>query len=423
MRILVPALLLALAAWPALAADRPKEDDIFGGDTAATPVATKASESSSADESGMRSLAKGNPSEETLQIGGTFSTEADYFLQDGVPLEQDKVSNPNILFLYLDSKLESDSRLFARARVFFDPTGLSGGSPGTASLSDPYGFGSGGSENLSVSLQELRLSANIDRKVFFTIGRQKVKYGAAKFFNPTDFLNSQPFNFFLPSDERPGVDMVKMHIPSGTANLYAAGLVGNPTSGNPSGGYFRGELGYDGIEGLLGSGEISLSGFLPRSQPASGPFDLTHVAKAGFDISQAVGELDFYFEGAAGQNSAGDWKDSTSVGATWDIRYGDRSGNTVTLQAEHFQAGALAEYGVFSIYLPGPGSWKDITFIQTNLYNLIDRSGLSRLDVACQFTSQLNGRVYASGHWGDLGGVFHLPGQVAETGTRLDINF
>src|SRR5262249_31304138 len=101
----------------------------------------------------------------------------------------------------------------------------------------------------------------------------------------------------------------------------------------------------------------------------------------------------------------------------------DRSSNTVTLQVEHFQAGALAEYGIFSLYLPGPGNWTDLTFVETNLYNLIDQSGLSRLDTVCQFSERVSGRVYVTGHWGSLGGTFYLPGQMAELGTRLDVNF
>ena len=116
-------------------------------------------------------------------------------------------------------------------------------------------------------------------------------------------------------------------------------------------------------------------------------------------------------------------RDATTVGASWDIRYDDRSSNTVTLQAEHFQVGPYAEYGVFSIYLPGPGTLKDITFVESNLYSFIDRSGLSRLDTVCQFTPQIRGSIYGSAHWGDTGGVFHFVGQVAETGTRLDVSF
>jgi hypothetical protein len=395
---------------------RLSEQQMFGS-PAATPAPVKGkskavpTETAPATPSSVAALAV---TEENLQIGGTLSSEVDYYLQHGVPLTQDTVSNPNVLFLYLDSKLDQDNRVFIRIRAFEDPTGISGGTPSsTASFTNPYGFGAGTSDNLQVSLQELRISANIDHQIFLTLGRQKVKYGAAKFFNPTDFLNSQAFNFFLPTDERPGVDMVKAQFPSGTSNFYLAGLAGNPSTQSPAGGYIREELAYNSFAGILDAGEISLSGFLPKNQPG----------KAGFDISQAVGDLDVYFEGAFGQDSSGNWKDANSVGASWDIRYADRSTNIVTLQAEHFQAGNLAEYGVFSIYLDQPGDWSDITFIETNLFNFIDQSGLSRLDTVYQFTPQVSGRVYVSGEWGHLGGTFYPLGEVAQTGARMDVSF
>jgi len=385
------------------AAERSSEADMFGGNASATPGAKTVSESPAAAEPAAKSLKA--TFEENTQIGGTLSTEGDYYLQDGVPFLNNIGTNPNILFLYLDSKLENDARVFARTRLFYDPTGFSGGSFTTASLTNPYGFGTGTSDNLNISLQELRISANISH--------QKVKYGAAKFLNPTDFLNPTPFNFFLPSDERPGVDMVKMHIPSGTANFYVAGLTGNPTTGSQTGGYFRSEIAYDGVGGLLDSGEISLSGILPKGQ----------FGKAGFDISQAVGELDVYFEGAMGQDTAGNWKDAYSTGLSWQARYADRESNTITFQAEYDKVGSLLDQGVFSLFLPGPGSLQDITFVETNLYSFLDQSGLSRLDTVCQFSERISGRVYVSGHWGQLGGVFHMPGQLAETGTRLDVSF
>lgn len=363
------------------------------------------------DDRGLEPANPSTPVEESLQIGGTLSTEADVFIQEGIPLFDNTTSNPNILFLYLDSKLDNDARVFARGRLFYDPTGVSGGTPGN--LSNPYGVGPGSSDNLKVSLQELRLSVNADRKIFFTFGRQKVKYGAAKFFNPTDFLNSQPLNFFLPSDERPGVDMVKMHLPSGTTNLYAMGLVGTAGTTNPSGGYFRWEYGHNGVEGFLGAGEISVSGYLPRNQ----------AGRAGMDFSQSVGDFDVYFEGATGQDALGEWKAVFTTGASWQVRYADRSSNTLSFQAEYFTAGALAQFGVLSLFLPEPADLKDITFVETNLYSFLDQSGLSRLDTVYNFTPQVNGRLYVSGHWGQLGGVFHMPGQVAEVGTRLDVNF
>jgi hypothetical protein len=353
-------------------------------------------------------------SEETTQIGGTLSTEGDYYFQSGIALGDNITSNPNILFLYLDSKLEDDARVFARIRTFYDPTGVTGGTPNISTLSNPYGFGNGSSDNISISLQELRISANIDQRAFFTIGRQKVKYGAAHFFNPTDFLNPQPFNFFLPTDERTGVDMIKAHLPSGISNFYAAGIFGNPTTGSQSGGYFREELAYDDVAGdFLGGGEMSFSGYLPKNQPG----------KAGFDISQAVGDIDFYFEGAAGQGSDSSWKDAVSAGLDYGIKYGDRDNNTADFLLEYSQAGNLAEFGVFAIQLGAPWGWNDITFLETNLFDFNGQSGLSRLDTVCQFTERISGRIYVSAPWGDQAGAFYLPGSLGQMGTRLDVNF
>ncbi len=411
-----------LAAGFCLAQTRPSEADMFGGGSA-TPSPTASPSASTGDEMAGKPHNLMSSVEENTQIGGTLSTEADAYLQKNIPLDQDVVSNPNILFLYLDSKLENDSRVFARIRTFYDPTGISSGNPTASSYTNPYGFGNGTSDNLSTQLQELRISTNISHEIFFTIGRQKVKYGAAKFFNPTDFLNSQPYDFFLPSDERTGVDMVKMQIPSGTSNLYVAGLTGNPTYGNPAGGYFRGEVGYDSL-GFLESGEFSISGYLPKGQSGRG----------GFDISQGVGDLDVYFEGAAGQNSSGGWEGAFSTGAGWETKYGDRQTETVTFEAEFsdyptvstgssFETFSATQFGIFAIDLAGPGGLTDITFAETNLYDFNGQSGYSRLDTVCQFTNRISGRVYISAPWGSTGGTFNEGSLLAQTGARMDVNF
>ncbi|HEY5039773.1 MAG TPA: hypothetical protein VIJ93_11925, partial [bacterium] len=121
-RILLLIGVVWFAVGVALAADRASEDDMFGGVSStpnpSTPKASaKATQDAGADSRGLEPGGFGsnaNKSEEILQIGGTLSTEADFYIQDGVPFFSNTTSNPNILFLYLDSKLESDSRVFAR---------------------------------------------------------------------------------------------------------------------------------------------------------------------------------------------------------------------------------------------------------------------------------------------------------------------
>ena len=408
---------LLLSPVFASADDRPSENEMFGGTSTTTTPAPTPSTSSSTDTMAGKPHNLLTSAEENTQIGGTFSNEGDYYLTSGVPLLENTAVNPNILFLYLDSKLEDDARVFARIRTYYDPSGLTGGSPNfstSTNLLNPYGFGNGTSDNLTISLQELRISANIAHQVFFTIGRQKIKYGAAHFFNPTDFLNPQPFNFFLPTDERTGIDMIKAQVPSGITNFYAEGIFGNPTTGSQSAGYFREELAYDDVAGdFLGGGEMSFSGYLPKGQPG----------KAGFDISQAVGDFDLYFEGAAGQDAGGNWKDAVSAGFDYSIKYGDRNTNTADFLGEYSQAGNLAEFGVLAVQLGAPWGWNDITFVETNLFDFNGQSGLSRLDVVCQFTERISGRIYGAAPWGQTAGAFYLPGSLGQLGTRLDVNF
>src|SRR5579883_3062178 len=132
--------LLWLVSGFALADDRPSENEMFGGTSS---VATPAPAASSPDTMAGKSHSFLASAEENTQIGGTLSNEADYYLTSGVPLLQNTTVNPNILFLYLDSKLEDDARVFARIRTYYDPSGLTGGNPnfGTnTNLLNPYGF-------------------------------------------------------------------------------------------------------------------------------------------------------------------------------------------------------------------------------------------------------------------------------------------
>lgn len=422
--LLMTSLLLVLGTGTVFAQQRVSEDDIFGGEND-KKMDTSADSQPEVNTADMSTNPKKSALDQNTQIGGSLSSEVDYFLQQGVPLDQNLVSNPNILFLYLDSKLENDNRVFARIRTFYDPTGNSSGSPSASSYTNPYGNGSGNSDYLSIQLQELRLSTNLGHQIFLTIGRQKVKYGTAKFFNPTDFLNTQAYNFFLPSDERVGIDMIRAQVPMGTSNFYATGLPGNPTNGNPAGGYFREEVAYDGVDKFLESGEFSFSGYLPKGQPG----------RAGFDLSQGVGDLDFYFEGALGQTTSGNLEGSFSTDLQWQTRLlTDRQTETLTFNGEYAQfpsIGAnsaflnvpLNQYGVFAINWAGPGSLSDITFVESNIYNINLQTGFSRLDTVCQFTERISGRVYVSAPWGNTGGAFSTSGLQAQSGARLDVSF
>ncbi len=68
---------------------------------------------------------------------------------------------------------------------------------------------------------ELFLDANVERKVYFRVGKQVLQWGRCYFFNPTDLINVERKSFFRRLGAREGVLGAKAHAPFGTrANLY-----------------------------------------------------------------------------------------------------------------------------------------------------------------------------------------------------------
>jgi hypothetical protein len=64
-----------------------------------------------------------------------------------------------------------------------------------------------------VVLDQLWVNFDVDRRIFVTAGKQHVKWGVGKFWNPTDYLHPVPRNPLAVFDERVGTMMVKLHAP------------------------------------------------------------------------------------------------------------------------------------------------------------------------------------------------------------------
>ena len=62
-------------------------------------------------------------------------------------------------------------------------------------------------------LDQLWVNFDVERRVFVTAGKQHVKWGVGKFWNPTDYLHPVPRNPLAVFDERVGTTMVKLHVP------------------------------------------------------------------------------------------------------------------------------------------------------------------------------------------------------------------
>lgn len=304
--------LIAAALIPALASaqDRPNEADLFGSSDDA-PLAGDAGVAAGPEErpdggvdrdrdqlSSGPVVSKFDTAEavsDPLKIGGSLLLFGQGYFQESRPLLEGAFSAPMILDVYLDGRPSDRLRAFANGRLQFDPTYPAGDG---ASSSTTNATGATGTfvgltpatrANPSVFLDQLWLRFDIARRVYFTIGRQKVRWGVSRVWYPTDFLNSRPRDALNPFDVRLGVNAVKVHVPIESLgwNFYAYGLLDgvNVTSTglklNQLGGALRGEF-------VLGPAELGIAGVWQEGRRQ----------RYALDISSALGPVDVYAEAA-----------------------------------------------------------------------------------------------------------------------------
>ena len=191
-------------------------------------------------------------------------------------------------------------------------------------------------------IDQLWLKMDIDRKVFFTIG-QPVRWERAEY-ESTDFVNAQRRDPLAIFDARPGISLLKVHVPfeSTGTNLYAIAQFDDVQTVDEVGGVFR-------IEQTMGPTESSVSVGVRQDQPLRiewsrlsggiGPLELRgeyavihggeRVKWSGqFDLSKSVPEL------PTAQDVSDDWTSQVMASIEWGIAYGDN--DTLFLTAEYF---------------------------------------------------------------------------------------
>lgn len=410
-------LLALLLSAPSLAQERPVEEDLFGAPEPESRFDT-------AEE-------KADP----LAVGGTlylrfFATGREGDRPGEVPL-----SAPALVDGYLDVRPSERVRGMLLARMRYDPVASPGafplaGVPGAAApLSRP---------NPSVDLDQLWIRFDLARTAFLTVGKQHLRWGASRFWNPTDFLSPQPKDALAVFDPRLGANMVKLHLPweSRGWNFYALGLLDNAGPADrlgKLGGAARAEVVLGKSE--LGAGAVLVGGRRPRYgldfSSALGPLDvygeLALRSGADFTLWRVEGQLDpaaplsasFEPFSPAGPQLLG------SGGATFSFHYTEQ--HTATAGAEYFfnPAGAdtpllypwLLFRGQFQPFYAGrhylgayllaaglPGGLDDVGITVSNLGNLTDLSFVSRLDLFARALTYLSVEAYAAVHYGRRGG-------------------
>lgn len=487
MRAALIVLALAAAA-PARADDpRPSEGDLFGAPAAptstdgGTPAPSPETPSGNAPQvppgdrdaallgsgpppvEAPRELTADNP----LTIGGQFYlrsvlTGSELTLPSGWDLVRPTppsgwgLALPTLTDIYGDARPNERVRGYFRGRMAFDPT---------VDPSMAAGFGPAPTNAPTFALDQLWLRFDIDHKAYVTAGRQQVKWAAARFWTPTDYLHPVKRDPLAVFDERTGTTMLRVDVPTEKGiNVSAAALFEGVDYANQLGkvaGAARAEF-------VLGASEIGVDAIAEKGRSP----------RLGGDISFGLWLFDFY--GELGVRDPGEvtllrrsapgslfpfetFTPSGSFGLPWAVqatggvsstfKYGERDNSTLTVGLEYFNNDALGvddpsvypfmlaaptiaaklpaafasqpglaglgnvsfpffyvgkQYLGLFVLLPQPGDWLNTSFTFSTLGNLADKSFVSRLDLSQIVLTNLTLEAYGDVHWGEAGGEFRL---------------
>jgi hypothetical protein len=347
-----------------------------------------------------------------LRLDGTGFRETDD--------EDSSLQSRNLLDLYLDIRHHQYLRAHARFRVSHDPTV-------TAGEKDRLG---NEQERTAWLLDQLWIRLQPHQKIFLTVGKQPLKWGAGRFWNPTDFVNQRrrdPLDVF---DERNGVYLVKVQIPVERLgwNFQFIGDFEDADTLEQVGGAFRAEFAFS-------QAELTASAAVRKDEPV----------RFGLDLSAGVGLVDFWVEAAVRRKdsriywegdldlSAGvwprpvsrrdDWIPAATAGFEIGLRYTDQ--DSLYFGAEYFfnESGyreaslypLLIADGSFEpfylgehyaggyFFMPGPWRWDRHTFLASVLGNLADGSFLARFDHSVTVLTYLTVSWYGTVYFGQPG--------------------
>ncbi len=425
--VLVSVLLLQGIAFadPPAKEDKSREDDLFGDEPAAPPAGLAPAQAATESDLGdarMTGPARENTellSRDRTQIGGFFYTRNGATLGQGSETSDIGLSQTTLFDTYFDSRLNDRVRAYARARIIYNPLADVPASAGASAL----GFGVPG-EEVRYVVDQLWLKFDLLHRVFVTVGRQHVRWGATRVWNPVDVINPTKYNPLLFFDDRTGVPMVKLHVPFNNEkwNAYLLVLNDNATTIDRLGAAAR-------VETVFGQAEFGLSG---KVQKGGDP-------KLGLDLSAGLGDIDLTAELGSVFPSSGDPTWLASAGLSYTYAYRDDDSLTMAVEYFHNPEGftfdqvkakydaAAADY-LFRSYLNpkaqlvlpaltpfytgrdyaalvatviSPGNWSDTSITLLALSNLTDQSGLGRLSVSSLFLTDLTVEAFVTASWGD----------------------
>lgn len=397
--------------------------------------------------------------DDPLKIGGQLYLRAASSMAEGQRPASWSLSSPTLLDGYIDARPNERVRAYARTRTTFDPTLPPNGTTTTASTLGANQifplFSSSSSLSTrgpATALDQLWLRFDLKHVVFVTVGRQHVKWGTGKIWNPTDYLHFAPRNPLDLFDARTGTTMVKLHVPWEARgwNFYGFAITESPSTTSTVGqiaGAGRAEL-------VLGPAELGLDAMV---RDGAKP-------RYGADISFGVWDFDVYGEVALRYGSEIDrvrynsafpvslsalQADSNAVveglfpryreygrklqtvaGVNYSHKYNDN--DVWSLGAEYFynQLGYRDENAYLGLFAPrtnplqnpasffyfgrqylatflilnAPYSWNLTSFRLTHLSNFSDNSHVVRFDYGYTLLTHVTFEAFVAGHFGNESG-------------------
>jgi hypothetical protein len=388
--------------------------------------------------------------EDPLKLGGVLYLRSNVFSREGVAPADWTFTAPSLTDVYLDVRPDDRVRGFVLGRMFFDPTETASSTsvvPGTARVPNPRGV-----------LDQLWVRFDVEHAAFVTVGRQHVKWGVGRFWNPTDYLHAVRRDPLAAFDERTGTTMARVHVPWEKRgwNFYGAAvaeplvtqaaspLFPVPQQPPPPASNALGAIGGGArAEIVVGTWEIGADAVAQRGiRP-----------RYGVDVTGGMGEVDVRGELALRTGSdvplwarvpgvpasaplavqyavrePSGVRPAATLGAEWVHKYSDE--DAFTLGVEYFYNSngyddprvypvllATSSFTPFYLgrhyagaylVLPRPGAWNLHTFTLSLLANMSDESALARLDWNMSLLTYLTLEAYAQGHMGRDGGEFRL---------------
>jgi hypothetical protein len=332
-------LLLFLGYVSLMAADPSIDENALFSDTASLVAASTLSDTQKIKDPSEK---KGTSIGGDIIAASLASANRDFFTH--YRLANTSLMNLLVGSVELDARLPNETKVYGNLEVDYMPA--------LDSLT-----------RYSLSLRELFLDVNANRRAYFRIGKQVLQWGRCYFWNPTDLVNVERKTFIEKIGSREGVLGAKAHVPFGTvANIYGFLDLHSATRADSLALSVKGEY-------LVGATEMALSAWGKRGKPVVIGYDIS-TRLLGLDIS---GELSVSNGDVKPHIALRDsllWMDTVKNGVTPRISLGisrsfDFMGfhNALLVEAEGFYNGGgyyenifadTARYGIAG-YVPQMG--------------------------------------------------------------------